>query len=93
MLAVVFGLLGYVVYRAQSHFHYDWDWRLIPGYFIRYDAEQGDWVLNLLGQGFLATVRLALWGGVLAALIGGAMGVCRVTHVLFFGCSAGLMSD
>ena len=54
---------GYVVYRAQSHFHYNWDWRLIPGYFIRYDAEQGDWVLNLLGQGFLATVRLALWGG------------------------------
>jgi polar amino acid transport system permease protein len=84
VLAVVFGLIGYVVYRAQSHFHYDWDWRLIPGYFIRYDAEQGDWVLNLLGQGFLATVRLALWGGVLAALIGGAMGVCRVTHVLFF---------
>lgn len=84
VLAVVFGLIGYVVYRAQSHFHYNWDWRLIPGYFIRYDTEQGDWVLNLLGQGFLATVRLALWGGVLAALIGGAMGVCRVTHILFF---------
>ena len=84
MLAVVFGLLGYVLYRAQSHFHYNWDWRLIPGYFIRYDAEQGDWVLNLLGQGFLATVRLALWGGVLAALIGGTMGVCRVTRILFF---------
>ena len=58
VLAVVFGLIGYVVYRAQSHSHYNWDWRLIPGYFIRYDAEQGDWVLNLLGQGFLATVRL-----------------------------------
>ncbi len=78
VLAVVFGLIGYVLHRAQSHFHYNWDWRLIPGYFARYDAEQGRWVLNLLGQGFLATVRLALWGGLLAALIGGTMGVCRV---------------
>ncbi|MFZ1641619.1 MAG: amino acid ABC transporter permease [Candidatus Contendobacter sp.] len=82
ILAVVFGLLGYVLHRAQSHFHYIWDWRLIPGYFIRHDAEHG-WVLNLLGQGFLATVRLALWGGLLAALIGGTMGVCRVARSLF----------
>ena len=83
ILVVVFGLLGYVLYRAQSHFHYQWDWRLIPGYFARYDAEQGRWILNLLGQGFLATARLALWGSVLAALIGGAMGVCRVSRSLF----------
>jgi polar amino acid transport system permease protein len=83
ILAVVFGLLGYVLHRAQNHFHYNWDWRLIPGYFARHDAEQGRWVLNLLGQGFLATVRLALWGGLLAALIGGVMGVCRVSRSLF----------
>ena len=83
ILAVAFGLLGYVLHRAQSHFHYNWDWRLIPGYFARYDAEQGRWMLNLLGQGFLATARLALWGSVLAALIGGVMGVCRVSHSLF----------
>jgi polar amino acid transport system permease protein len=82
ILAVVFGLLGYVLHRAQSHFHYHWDWRLIPGYFARYDAEQGRWMLNLLGQGLLATVRLALWGSLLAALIGGAMGMCRVSRSL-----------
>ena len=82
ILAVAFGLIGYVLHRAQSHFHYNWDWRLIPGYFARHDAEHG-WVLNLLGQGLLATVRLALWGSLLAALIGGAMGVCRVSRSLF----------
>jgi len=82
ILAVIFGLIGYVLHRAQSHFHYNWDWRLIPGYFARHDAERG-WVLNLLGQGLLATVRLALWGSVLAALIGGVMGVCRVARSLF----------
>ena len=82
ILAVAFGLIGYVLYRAHSQFHYNWDWRLIPGYFIRYDAERG-WMLNLLGQGFLATVRLAVWGSVLAAIIGGAMGVCRISRSLF----------
>jgi hypothetical protein len=68
ILAVVFGLIGYVLHRAHSHFHYNWDWRLIPGYFVRFDADRGGWVLNLLGQGFLTTVRLALWGSLLAAL-------------------------
>ena len=82
ILAMIFGLVGYVLHRAQSYFHYNWDWRLIPGYFARHDAERG-WVLNLLGQGLLATVRLALWGSVLAALIGGVMGVCRVARSLF----------
>lgn len=82
ILAVMLGLLGYVLHRAQSHFHYNWDWRLIPGYFARHDAERG-WMLNLLGQGLLATMRLALWGSLLAALIGGAMGVCRSSSSLF----------
>ncbi|MCC8998188.1 MAG: amino acid ABC transporter permease [Candidatus Contendobacter sp.] len=82
IIVALLSLIGYVLYRAHSHFHYNWDWRLIPGYFIRYDAERG-WLLNLLGQGFLATVRLAVWGSVLAAIIGGAMGVCRISRSLF----------
>ena len=83
ILAIVFGLIGYVLYRAHSHFNYHWDWRLIPGYFLRYDAEQGHWVVNLLGQGLLATIRLAFWGSLLAALIGVVMGICRVSSSLF----------
>ncbi len=83
ILAAGLGLIGYILYRAQFHFHYNWDWQLIPGYFLRQDADSGQWTLNLLGQGFLATVRLTVWGGVLAALIGGVMGVCRVAQSLF----------
>jgi polar amino acid transport system permease protein len=83
ILAAGLGLVGYVFYRAQFHFHYNWNWQLIPGYFVRQDAESGNWALNLLGQGFLATVRLTVWGGLLAALIGGVVGVCRVAHSLF----------
>ncbi len=83
ILAIVFGLIGYVLYRAHSHFNYHWDWRLIPGYFLRYDAESGQWMINLLGQGLLATLRLAFWGTLLAALIGTVMGLCRVANSLF----------
>ncbi len=83
ILAVGLGLISYIFYRAQFHFHYNWSWRLIPGYFIRQETESGRWVLNLLGQGFLATVRLTVWGGLLAALIGGVVGVCRGAHSLF----------
>lgn len=83
LLAVIFGLVTYFIYRAQDHFYYRWDWRLIPGYFARYDADQGRWVLNLLGQGVLMTVRLALWSSVLAGLIGGLVGLCRVSHSVF----------
>ncbi len=83
ILAIVFGLIGYVLYRAHSHFNYHWDWRLIPGYFLRYDAEQGHWVMNLLGQGLLSTIRLTFWGSLLAALIGVVMGICRVSSSLF----------
>lgn len=83
ILAVGLGLISYIFYRAQFHFHYNWNWQLIPGYLIRQETESGRWVLSLLGQGFLATVRLTVWGGLLAALIGGVVGVCRGAHSLF----------
>ncbi len=82
ILAIGGALIGYFFYRAQFQFHYRWDWQAIPRYIVRHDAEAG-WVLNLLGQGFLATLRLSLWGGLLAALLGGMVGMCRVARSLF----------
>lgn len=75
-------LLGYLFYRTQLQFHYRWDWQAIPGYIVRHDEERG-WVLNLLGQGLLSTVRLSIYGGLLAALIGTVIGIWRVADSLF----------
>lgn len=83
VLAVLGILIGVLIDRAQSQFHYRWDWRLIPSYLLRYDAEQGRWVLNLLGQGLLTTLRLTVWGSILAVLLGGMLGICRVASSLF----------
>jgi polar amino acid transport system permease protein len=76
--------IGYVVYRVQAGLHYEWRWEAIPQYLLRYDEPSGDWVPNMLLQGLLTTIRLSFWGVLLATLLGGVMGLCRVSRRLFF---------
>ena len=79
----VVSVIAYLTYRVVGVLHYKWNWAEIPQYFFRYDAEEGRWVANLLVQGFLTTVRLAIWATVLAFIIGLVMGFCRVSRILF----------
>ena len=78
------GAVGYVFYRIQAGLHYDWNWEAIPQYLLRYDEASGEWVPNMLLQGLFTTIRLSFWGVLLATLIGGVMGLCRVSRRLFF---------
>ncbi len=61
--------------------NYRWNWAQIPNWIIRWDAERG-WVANLLLQGLLNTLRLALWGMLLATLFGLAVGLARTARSL-----------
>ena len=83
IVAAVLGLVAFVAMRVNSVLRYDWDWTYIPVYILRYDAEEERWVANLLLHGFLTTLRLAIWGNILAALIGLVFGLCRVSRNLF----------
>ena len=74
---------AYVVYRVDSVLEYRWDWSGIPGYLYRWDEEQQRWVANLLMQGLQTTLRLALWGIALAAIIGVVFGIMRTGRRLF----------
>lgn len=81
---VFLGLLllavGYYVYhRLSSDLQYNWRWELIPQYLLRYDAEEERWVLNTLTRGFLNTIRLSIWGTLLATLIGTVVGLARIS--------------
>jgi polar amino acid transport system permease protein len=81
---VVLGLLLmggaiYVYHRLSSDLHYNWRWELMPQYLLRYDATEGHWVLNTLSRGFLNTIRLSVWGTVLATLFGTLMGLARIS--------------
>lgn len=85
--AIVIGavvlFIAFIVYRVDSVLHYRWRWGSIPPFLFRWDEEEQRWVANLLVQGFLTTLRLSVWGIVLAAIIGTVMGMCRVSRQLF----------
>ena len=83
LLLLFFSALACFVYRVKAELHYQWNWGAISQYILRYDAESGKWVPNLLLQGLFTTIRLSLWATVLAALLGTAMGLCRVSRSLF----------
>jgi polar amino acid transport system permease protein len=73
----------YVVYRVGVGLDYRWDWGAVPQYLLRYDESRNSWVPNLLLQGVFNTIRLSIWGTVLATLIGLVMGFCRISRSLF----------
>jgi polar amino acid transport system permease protein len=73
----------YIVYRIRVGLHYKWNWAAIPQYLFRYDAETMKLVPNLLVQGLVMTIRLSIWGTVIATLLGLIMGLFRVSHSFF----------
>ncbi|MDE0624692.1 MAG: amino acid ABC transporter permease [Bryobacterales bacterium] len=83
VFAVLIAATAYVGYRVDSVLEYRWDWSGIPGYLYRWDEEQQRWVANLLMQGLATTLRLALWGIALAAIIGVVFGIMRTGRRLF----------
>ena len=72
-------LVYYVFHRVSSELAYQWRWELIPQYLLRYDTAENGWVLNTLSRGFLNTVRLSIWGTIIATLIGVTVGLARIS--------------
>ena len=84
ILVLLFAAAGvYIIYRVKAELHYHWNWAAIPQYLLRYDTEAEKWVPNLLLQGLFTTIRLSIWGTVLATIIGTIMGLSRVSRSLF----------
>jgi polar amino acid transport system permease protein len=77
IVASLLALLAWVVSSASESFQYRWQWGTLWPYVLRLDPETGRWVPNVLVQGFFTTIRLALWGMLLATLIGVLMGWAR----------------
>jgi len=70
----------YVFHRLSTGLQYEWRWELIPQYLIRYDDVENHWVLNTLAWGFFNTIRLSVWGTILATGIGVVMGLARISQ-------------
>jgi len=80
---LILALGVYLVYRMHFKIHYEWNWAAVPQYLFRYDPETRRWIPNILIQGLFTTLKLSLWATVLAALIGGIMGLFRVSGSFF----------
>lgn len=82
LVGAVAVVLAYLAWRAEAVVKYRWNWGLVAPYIIRYDETQHRWVANLLLQGLLETIRIAIWAGLFALIIGVVMGLCRLSHNL-----------
>jgi polar amino acid transport system permease protein len=85
LIDIILGLLlltigYYIFHRLSSGLQYQWRWELIPQYLFRYDRAEDRWVLNTLTRGFLNTIRLSVWGTVLATMIGLVLGLSRISQ-------------
>lgn len=74
----------YLSHKIRNGLNYKWNWQAIPQYFFRYDQESGRWVANLIMQGLFTTIRLSVWGTVLATVLGTIVGFCRLSQGLFY---------
>jgi len=74
----------FFVYRLSVGLNYNWAWSKIPQFLFRYDVTKGEWVSNILMNGFYVTLRLSIWGIILAAFFGVLMGICRSVKIHFF---------
>ncbi len=82
LVGAVAAVVTYLVWRAEAVIKYRWNWGLVAPYIIRYDEAQHRWVANLLLQGLAETIRIAIWAGLFALIIGVVMGLCRLSHNL-----------
>lgn len=72
----------YVAVQIETNLRYNWNWAIIPNYILRWDDETGSWVSNILLQGFLTTIRISIYGGILSLVLGTILGLARVSNNL-----------
>lgn len=75
--------ITYIMYRLTYTLEYKWNWSIIPTYLFRYDQESGSWQMNMLMQGLMTTIKLSIWGTLLAMILGVWMGFMRTSKRLF----------
>lgn len=83
LLVAVAGAIAYFAWRTNSVLKYRWNWDTVWPFLFRLDPQTGRWVPNLLIEGLLTTLRLAIWGILISAVIGTLMGLARTSKRLF----------
>ncbi|MBL8588558.1 MAG: amino acid ABC transporter permease [Methylobacteriaceae bacterium] len=83
LLAAALVVCGYFVWRTNVQLHYRWNWSVIWPWVARFEDKEG-FVAGPILVGLAVTLRLAVWGILLATMIGVVMGFARTSRRLFF---------
>ena len=83
ILAALAGVFGYIAFKAATGLNYHWNWQILPQFLARFDQKSGSWVPGLLTRGLFTTIRLSVWSGLLAIVLGIFIGLFRVSPSLF----------
>lgn len=83
LVLLLLSFITFVVYRLTYSLNYKWKWSVIPTYLIRFDEQSGRWLPNILLQGLFITIKLSIWGMLIAAIVGLLMGIARTSRSLF----------
>jgi polar amino acid transport system permease protein len=89
LLLGALGALGWLAWRAGTALDYRWNFAPVLGYVLRWDEARG-LVPNLLLEGLAATLRVSLWAGLIAAVVGVVAGIARSSRALLPRLFAGL---
>lgn len=77
IVAVLVVFFGYIWLSIEGTLNYKWRWELIPGYIVGWHSSREEYFANLLLQGLAATVRISIYSGILALILGTILGVAR----------------
>jgi polar amino acid transport system permease protein len=83
ILAALAGAFGYIIFKAATGLNYHWNWSVLPQFLVRFDQKSGSWAPGLLTLGLFTTIRLSVWSGILAIVLGVFIGLFRVSPSLF----------
>ncbi|NVO58432.1 amino acid ABC transporter permease [Rhodobacteraceae bacterium B1Z28] len=77
IMATLFAFFGYIWLSIEGTLNYNWRWELIPGYVVGWHSGREEYFANLFLQGLVATIRISIYSGILALILGTFLGVAR----------------
>lgn len=77
ILVVIAVFVTAITLRIGGALNYNWRWERIPNYILRWKESEGKWVANLLLQGLVTTIRVSIYSGILAVILGTILGMAR----------------
>jgi len=82
LILLITGMGAFFFYRIRLGLDYTWRWGVIPQYLFYFDEKIGRWLPNLLLRGLFTTIRLSIWGTILALVLGIILGLSRLSRAL-----------